>query len=207
MAFDREYRCKTCQEAGHTDAKWKQRNGLWYHLQKNPGHEPQVVDKKTGEILQHELGRGYHKADESPFKQTMHEVVQVRTANVAGTPEPDLVKKKTELPTVNPLAVSIFKMVPLQATIYNTPGKWVSFACAVAMGYQGTFDEFVELAMLDFWTGRDLNPFERLAPLFETAPAALKETLERKLGGEHGVPTGPKLASKSADSSEGSSES
>jgi hypothetical protein len=92
--------------------------------------------------------------------------------------------KGKEKPVVNPFLVSVFRMIPMQATIYNTPVIWTSYACALLRGFPGSFEEFINVAALDFWLSRGINPFEELAVIFQEVPSKLEEKLALAIGGQ-----------------------
>lgn len=182
MAVNRIYRCETCRDQGVGRPEWKSPEGASYHVKTHPGHNIKVIDAATGEVS--ELKRGRPRS--LPEKKAAEPSVVNVTASLPSGEAPDTpVDAKAKTPVVSPLAVSIYRMVPLQATIYNTPGKWASYACAVTEGYPGGFDEFIEVALLDFWLGRGVNPFERLAVLFNEVPSELKNRLEQAAGGAY----------------------
>jgi len=57
------------------------------------------------------------------------------------------------------------KMTPKVQTIPLTPGIFISYMCAVGRGYGGDMATFLDLAAVDFWQGRGLNPFEEVRNL------------------------------------------
>lgn len=78
-------------------------------------------------------------------------------------------------PGVSPFVVSMYRMVSQQAVIYNTPIIWTGFAYATLEGFTGSFQDFLELAIFDFWRSRGRNPFTELGSLLEQGGKANEE--------------------------------
>jgi len=142
--------------------------------------------KKLG-LIEGTLGRGHKTTksakskDKSQQIKSEEKVIQVRTLSGRGEPSAILEKSRADIPIVSPLDVNIFKLIPLQTTIFNTPPLWSSFACAITYGFKGDIQEFIDLVSLDFWTGRNINPFERLAPLFQSGRAQSPEAQQQEV--------------------------
>ena len=212
---DKIWQCEKCgwhTEGTAEGAGQVMQHQKWAKSQGEEGeHKIVLVDADTGEIMldnegdpvrtpakakklgliEGTLGRGHKSTKSTKSKDKSQEikseekVIQVRTLSGRGEPSAVLEKSRADMPIVSPLDVNIFKLVPLQTTIYHTPGIWVSFACAIAYGFKGTIQDFIELVSLDFWGGRKINPFEKLAPFFqsgrEQGPATQGEEVSVKV--------------------------
>ena len=177
MGTKRKYICSCGKEYTTTE-------GLNKHLAKEgcPKEQTRVLDVKTGEIGPLKMGRS--SGGERVPIATPTKGLQVK---LEGGPPEDIPgdgdKKGT--PTVSPFAVSLFNMVPMMATIYNTPALWTSFAVAKLRGFKGDLNDFLAMAAMDFWLGREINPFEELTVIFQGIPSSLEEKLALATGGGH----------------------
>jgi len=181
--------------------------GLQKHLKKEgcPIEQVKVVDVKTGEFVPYRQGRV--SSSERVVATATGSVPLTKGAQVVrleGSPVDEIEemgregeKKKTQ-PTVSPLSVSLFQMVPMTAIIYNTPELWTSFAVAKVRGFKGSLDDFLSAAAMDFWLGRGINPFEELTVLFQEVPSSLEEKLSLAMGGGDG-PKHPGMGKEPAE--------
>jgi len=176
-------------------------DGLQYHL-KTTGHNKlnaRIVLTGTGEVFPFKHGPPAAASKTTlpgigtvPVKEVnvVTEVAEVREESKGDGKE----TKKVVKPPVSPFLVSLYRMVPMQATIFHTPVIWSSFACAIARGYKGDFQDFLGLAVLDFWLGRNINPFEELALVFENVPSTLPDRLVSTLEEGSNEQKGPGVA-------------
>jgi hypothetical protein len=57
---------------------------------------------------------------------------------------------------------TFLKFVAKVQTIALTPPMYMSYMCAVKSGYPGTFGDWIEYVVEDFWTRRGRNPYEEI---------------------------------------------
>ena len=75
----------------------------------------------------------------------------------------DIPEEKGAAATKDVAETSFLRLVPRVQTVPLTPDIYVSYMCAIARGYGGDLGEFLGLVAKDFWTGRDINPYEIVA--------------------------------------------
>lgn len=173
-AFDAGKRPKDIQGVA------KQRTLQVYYEEWKKKHEGVEVNLGTGENI---TAIGAQKGNPIPadisgyIPKVSGGVVPVSLPGTIEQPKDDGDKKTKPRPVVSPFLVSMYKMVPMQATIINTPIMWASYACAIAHGYKRSYEDFISLTMLDFWLGREINPFEELSVVFQDIPSTLAERI------------------------------
>lgn len=196
MAQKRKYICG----APGCDKEFGTSEGLNFHLDQSghPRDQVRVVAEGTGQLVALKRGRpsasGGGSSGGASGSPRAAAGPKVRQVAIEGTPppiaapapdkEPKGKPAASPLPTVSPFLVSFFNMIPMQATIYNTPALWTSFACARLRGFKGDYNEFLTVAALDFWLGREINPFEELTVVFQGVPSSLLDKLQL-MGGAH----------------------
>jgi hypothetical protein len=198
MAEDRKYIC-SC------GAEYTTSEGLRLHLNSSghPRDGVRVVGVQTGQLYPFKRGRqsGSVNAQSAVAQGAKEVIVEGDPAAEAEETVADKKTKETKKPVMSPFAVSLYKIVPTTATIYNTPPLWTSYAVAKLRGFEGDLNEFIAMCAMQFWLDREINPFEELTVIFQEVPSSLEEKLTLAMGGAH-EPADTGVAEQAAEGEE-----
>jgi len=94
---------------------------------------------KLGQPLPGQDGKSENKDEEAP----------------ATTKAPQETKETTE--------ATLLKFIPKVQSLALTPNMFIGFMCAKKKGFEGELEDFLDLTALDFWQGRNVNPYEEVS--------------------------------------------
>ncbi len=129
---------------------------------------PQYLPKpvKLEPLFAPQNGTSEAVSPEAPGEVPGEAPLEVKQPQV--TPKKNLPPPKNNIVPSAPLSQTMFlQLVPQVQQLPLTPEIFMSYMCAVKRGYKGGIAGWLSVVSLDFWTGRNVDPFAAVSGVYE----------------------------------------